>query len=43
MLTGYQIKSQDASYYLIIQIVEWGDIFTRKNEAILEVILVCRR
>lgn len=30
MPTGYQIKNQEATYYLIFQVVFWIDIFTRK-------------
>jgi len=30
MSTGYQIKDQEAAYYLTLQIVHWADIFTRK-------------
>ncbi|HEY4786479.1 MAG TPA: transposase [Bacteroidales bacterium] len=29
MSTGYQIKVQDAPYYLTLQVVDWVDIFTR--------------
>ncbi len=29
MSTGYQIKDQQALYYLTLQIVDWVDIFTR--------------
>jgi len=29
MTTGYQIKEQDALYYMTLQIVDWVDIFTR--------------
>ncbi len=31
MSTGYQIKDQQALYYLTLQIVDWIDIFTRQN------------
>ncbi|MGB0807143.1 MAG: REP-associated tyrosine transposase [Salibacteraceae bacterium] len=31
MPTGYQIKEQDQLYFLTFQIVEWVDIFTRKE------------
>lgn len=31
MTTGYQIKEQDALYYLTLQVVEWVDIFTRQS------------
>ncbi len=30
MTTGYQIKNQDALYFLTFQVVDWIDIFTRK-------------
>ena len=30
MSTGYQIKDQDALYFLTFQIVDWIDVFTRK-------------
>ena len=30
MTTGYQIKEQDALYYLTLQVVDWVDIFTRQ-------------
>ena len=30
MPTGYQIKEQDALYYVTIQVVYWVDIFTRQ-------------
>jgi len=30
MSTGYQIKDQEALYFLTFQIVDWIDIFTRK-------------
>ena len=30
MSTGYQIKDQEALYFLTLQIVDWVDIFTRK-------------
>ncbi len=30
MTTGYQIKDQDALYFLTFQIVDWIDVFTRK-------------
>jgi REP element-mobilizing transposase RayT len=30
MTTGYQIKDQDALYFLTFQIVDWLDVFTRK-------------
>ncbi len=29
MTTGYQIKEQDALYYLTLQIVDWVDVFIR--------------
>jgi len=31
MSTGYQIVDQERPYYLTIQVVEWVDIFTRRN------------
>jgi REP element-mobilizing transposase RayT len=31
MSQGYQIYNQNALYYLTFQIVEWVDIFTRKE------------
>ncbi len=30
MPTGYQIKDQEAAYYLTFQVVFWVDIFSRK-------------
>lgn len=30
MSTGYQIKDQEAAYYVTFQIVEWVDVFSRK-------------
>jgi REP element-mobilizing transposase RayT len=30
MTTGYQIKDQEALYFLTFQIVDWVDVFTRK-------------
>jgi REP element-mobilizing transposase RayT len=30
MSTGYQIRDQVALHYLIIQVVDWIDIFTRQ-------------
>ncbi|WP_320051734.1 transposase [uncultured Acetobacteroides sp.] len=30
MTTGYQIKEQDALYYLTLQVVDWVDVFTRQ-------------
>jgi REP element-mobilizing transposase RayT len=30
MTTGYQIKNQDALYFMTFQVVDWIDIFTRK-------------
>ncbi len=30
MSTGYQVKDQDALYFLTFQVVDWVDIFTRK-------------
>jgi len=30
MSTGYQIKDQEALYFLTFQVVDWVDIFTRK-------------
>ena len=31
MPTGYQIKDQSAAYYLTVQVVNWINIFTRKE------------
>ena len=31
MTTGYQIKEQDRVYFVTFQIVEWVDVFTRKD------------
>ena len=30
MTQGYQIKDQEAAYYLTLQVVEWADIFSRQ-------------
>jgi len=31
MSTGYQIKDQSAAYFVTLQVVEWVDVFTRKQ------------
>ncbi len=31
MPTGYQIDNQSGLYYLTLQVIDWVDIFTRKN------------
>jgi len=31
MTTGYQIKDQEALYYLTFQVVGWVDIFSRQS------------
>ena len=45
MPTGYQIKDQDSCYFLPLQIVEWVDIFTRKNykNIIIENLAYCQK
>lgn len=30
MPTGYQIKDQQAAYFVTVQVVHWADIFSRK-------------
>jgi REP element-mobilizing transposase RayT len=45
MPTGYQIKDQEAAYYLTFQIVFWIDIFTRKSyrDIIMDSLKYCQR
>ena len=44
MPTGYQIKDQDALYYLTLQVVQWADIFTRQvyRDIIIDSLKYCR-
>ncbi|MDK2979494.1 MAG: hypothetical protein PWP52_2208 [Bacteroidales bacterium] len=46
MPTGYQIKEQEAAYYLTFQVVFWFDIFTRKvyrDNIIIESLKYCQQ
>lgn len=45
MPTGYQIKNQEALYYLTLQVVYWADIFTRQvyRNIVIESLLYCRQ
>ena len=45
MPTGYQIKDQEAIYYLTLQIVDWVDVFTRKRyrDIVIESMQYCRQ
>ena len=45
MPTGYQIKDQSAAYYLTIQVVNWIDIFTRKEykDILIESLKFCQK
>ena len=45
MSTGYQIHNQCATYYLTLQVIDWIDIFTRKNycDIIIESLDYCRK
>lgn len=45
MTQGYQIKDQEAAYYLTLQIVHWADIFTRKiyREIIIDSLNYCQK
>ncbi|MFP4024291.1 MAG: REP-associated tyrosine transposase [Thiohalospira sp.] len=45
MSTGYQIKDQEAAYYLTFQVVFWIDIFTRKvyRDIIIESLKYCQQ
>jgi REP element-mobilizing transposase RayT len=44
MPTGYQIKDQEACYFLTLQIVEWVDVFSRQNyrDVIIENLKYCQ-
>ncbi len=44
MPTGYQIKDQDSCYFLTIQVVEWIDVFSRKNyrDCIIDSLKFCQ-
>lgn len=45
MPTGYQIKNQEALYYLTLQVVYWADIFTRQvyRNIVIESLSYCRQ
>ncbi|QQS51573.1 MAG: transposase [Bacteroidota bacterium] len=45
MGNAYQIKDQEATYYLTFQVVGWADIFSRKvyRDIIIESFEYCRR
>jgi hypothetical protein len=45
MPTGYQIKDQEAAYYLTFQVVFWIDIFTRKvyRDIIIDSLKYCQQ
>ena len=45
MPTGYQIKDQEAAYYLTFQVVFWVDIFSRKiyRDLIIESLKYCQK
>ncbi len=45
MPTGYQIKGQEAAYYLTFQVVFWIDIFTRKvyRDIIIDSLKYCQQ
>ena len=45
MPTGYQIKEQDQLYFLTFQIVEWVDVFTRKEyrDLVIENLRYCQK
>jgi REP element-mobilizing transposase RayT len=45
MPTGYQIKNQEAAYYLTFQIVFWIDVFTRRiyREIIIDSLKYCQK
>ncbi len=45
MSTGYQIKDQEALYFLTLQIVDWIDIFTRQvyRDIIIDSLVYCQK
>lgn len=45
MSTGYQVYDQTKTYYFTFQIVEWVDVFTRKEyrEIIIDSLDYCRK
>ncbi len=45
MPTGYQIKNQEAPYYLTFQIVYWVDLFSRKSyrDIVIESLKHCQK
>ena len=45
MAEGYQIRDQEGIYFLTFQIVNWVDIFTRKEcrDVIIESMIYCQR
>lgn len=45
MSTGYQVYDQTKTYYFTFQIVEWVDIFTRKEykDIIISSLDYCRK
>ncbi|MFC1730697.1 transposase [candidate division KSB1 bacterium] len=45
MPTGYQIKDQSAAYYLTTQVVNWIDIFSRKEykDILIESLKFCQK
>ena len=45
MPTGYQIKDQEKLYFVTLQVIEWIDIFTRKNyrDIIIENLDYCQK
>jgi REP element-mobilizing transposase RayT len=45
MPTGYQIKNQEAPYYLTFQIVYWIDLFSRKSyrDIVIESLKYCQK
>ena len=45
MPTGYQIKNQEAAYYLTFQVVFWIDVFTRDSyrKIIIESLRYCQK
>ncbi|MCU4165420.1 REP-associated tyrosine transposase [Carboxylicivirga caseinilyticus] len=45
MTTGYQIKEQDALYFVTLQIVDWVDVFTRPiyRDIVIDSLKYCMR
>jgi REP element-mobilizing transposase RayT len=44
MPTGYQIQDQTTAYFLTLQVIDWVDVFTRKDyrDIVLESLTYCR-